>query len=328
MQRQSKTFFLLIILFCTNGLFGQTNGVFFETPDSLDKKRFNHSLVAGLGVYATGSTWLWTQWYSQYELGRFQFHNDMGDWAHMDKAGHVYSAYTEASIAYSYIRWTGLSKQKSLLAAVLVGSGVQLTFEIMDGFSNDWGFSIPDVAFNTLGVGVFAFQEKIWNEQRIILKSSNTFSPYPTYTLIGQDGNETNLKERGDELYGSGLGARYLKDYNTMNLWLSVNPTSFIRNKNSRFPKWLNLALGYGAENLYGGVDNNWPADEPNYFLDPTDFPRYSQYYLSFDIDFTRIETNSGFLKAAFKVLNIFKVPSPSLEYNRINGFQFIPLYW
>jgi hypothetical protein len=33
-------------------------------------------------------------------------------------------------------------------------------------------------------------------------------------------------------------------------------------------------------------------------------------------------------LKAAFKVLNIFKVPSPSLEYNRINGFQFIPLYW
>lgn len=328
MHKQSKVFFLLVILFCTNVLFSQTNNTFFETPDTLSKKRFNNSLIAGLGVYASGSVWLWTQWYSQYELGPFHFHNDMGDWAHMDKAGHTYSAYTESTIAYDYIRWTGLEDSKARLTSVLVGTGVQLTFEVMDGFSNDWGFSVPDVAFNTLGVGIFYFQQKFWNEQRMVLKSSNSFAPYPDYTLIGLDGSDMELRARGAELYGTGLGARYLKDYNTMNIWLSINPSSFVRNKNSSIPKWLNIAIGYGAENLYGGVENNWPTKDPNYFLDPDLFPRYSQYYLSLDVDFTRIKTNSGFLKAAFKVLNIFKVPAPSLEYNAIDGFRFIPLYW
>ena len=135
MLKQSKAFFLLLFFFCTNASFSQTNNSFFEIPDTLNKKRFNNSLIAGLGVYASGSTWLWTQWYSQYELGKFHFHNDMGDWAHMDKAGHVFSAYTESNIAYSYIHWTGLEDSKAILTSALVGTGVQLTFEIMDGVS-------------------------------------------------------------------------------------------------------------------------------------------------------------------------------------------------
>ena len=113
-----------------------------------------------------------------------------------------------------------------------------------------------------------------------------------------------------------------------MNIWMSINPAAFISNENSRVPNWLNIAVGYGAENLYGGVENNWPTKDPVYFLDTSLYPRYSQYYLSLDVDFTRIKTNSGFLKAAFKVLNIFKVPAPTLEYNSVNGFRFIPLYW
>lgn len=328
MLKQSKAFFLLLFFFCTNASFSQTNNSFFEVPDTLNKRRFNNSLITGLGVYASGSTWLWTQWYSQYELGKFHFHNDMGDWVHMDKAGHVFSAYTESNIAYGYIRWTGLEDSKAILTSALVGTGVQLTFEIMDGFSNDWGFSVPDVAFNTLGVGVFYFQQKYWKEQRFIFKSSNSFAAYPDYSVLGSDGSYADLGSRGAELYGTGLGARYLKDYNTMNIWLSVNPAAFISNENSRVPGWLNIAIGYGAENLYGGVENNWPTKDPVYFLDTSLFPRYSQYYLSLDVDFTRIKTNSGFLKAAFKVLNIFKVPAPTLEYNAVNGFRFIPLYW
>ena len=111
-----------------------------------------------------------------------------------------------------------------------------------------------------------------------------------------------------------------------MNIWLSINPASFT--KSNKLPPWLNVAFGLGAENLYGGSENSWPTQDPNFFLDDNIYPRYNQYYLSFDVDFTRIKTNSGFLRACFKVLNIFKVPSPTLEYNPITGFRFIPLYW
>ena len=328
MNRQSTLIILLFISFINLSAFGQYESSIFTPSDSFNIKRFNRSVVTGGSVYALGSAWLWTQWYSQYELGPFHFYNDMNSWGNMDKAGHLFSTYTESRIAYEFIRWTGVKKEKSIWTAFAVGSGVQLTFEIMDGFSTDWGFSIPDVAFNTLGAGLFATQAFAWDEQRIVVKSSNTFKAYPDFIVEGTDGSMTSIRDRATELYGSGPGARYLKDYNTMTIWLSANPASFISKSDHRVPEWLNLAVGYSSENLYGGFENAWPAEAPIYFLDEESFPRYNQYFLSLDVDFTRIKTNSGFLRTAFKVLNLFKFPAPSLEYNAVHGFRFIPMYW
>lgn len=326
---KTSQFPIIFLLICFSAVLrAQENTSVLVPSDTLNKERFKRSLVGGLSVYGLGSTWLWTQWYKGFERSPFQFYNDQGSWASMDKAGHFFSAYQESRIAYQYIKWTGLSDKKSLWTAVGIGSGVQLTFEIMDGFSEKWGFSIPDVAFNTLGVGLFASQELLWSEQRMVLKSSNSFKAYPGAMVEGIDGTVVRLEDRAVELYGSGPGARYLKDYNTMNIWLSVNPSSFIKSGKSSFPSWLNIALGYGAENLYGGFENEWPAEDPVYFLDPVIYPRYSQYYLSLDVDFTRIETKSAFLKTLFELLNLFKFPAPALEYNRIDGFRFIPMYW
>jgi hypothetical protein len=56
--------------------------------------------------------------------------------------------------------------------------------------------------------------------------------------------------------------------------------------------------------------------------LDP-----YRQYYLSLDLDFTAIPTRSRFLKTLFKVINIIKVPSPTLELSR-KGVKAHALYF
>ena len=237
---------IIILFVCfSKVLFAQEPPSFLNPSDTLNKQRFKRSLVGGLSVYGLGSTWLWTQWYKGYERSSFQFYNDFGSWGHMDKAGHFFSAYQESRISYEYIRWTGLSEKKSLWTSVAIGSGVQRTFEMMDGFSKKWGFSLPDVAFNTLGVGVFAAQELLWSEQRIVLKSSNSFKAYPSTFVEGIDGSIVSLEERAIELYGSGPGARYLKDYNTMNIWISINPSSFMASRNNTFPSWLNIAFGY-----------------------------------------------------------------------------------
>ena len=39
------------------------------------------------------------------------------------------------------------------------------------------------------------------------------------------------------------------------------------KKKNNRFPEWLNLALGVGAGNIYGGFRNEWTNEEGGQFV-------------------------------------------------------------
>jgi hypothetical protein len=48
-----------------------------------------------------------------------------------------------------------------------------------------------------------------------------------------------------------------LKDYNGQTYWLSINVASFLSD-DTRFPKWLNVAVGYGADGLIGGTENKF----------------------------------------------------------------------
>ncbi|HMX77470.1 MAG TPA: hypothetical protein PLC62_10375, partial [Chitinophagaceae bacterium] len=55
--------------------------------------------------------------------------------------------------------------------------------------------------------------------------------------------------------------------------------------------------------------------------FDRSDIPRYRQWYLSPDIDFSRIKTKSKAVRLLFTVLNAFKFPFPSLEFSK-NGIK------
>ena len=55
---------------------------------------------------------------------------------------------------------------------------------------------------------------------------------------------------------------------------------------------------------------------------------RVRQYYLSLDVDLTRIRTNSHLLKTIFDVLNVIKVPFPALEINSQGLVKFHSIYF
>ena len=42
----------------------------------------------------------------------------------------------------------------------------------------------------------------------------------------------------------------------------------------SKFPKWLNVAVGYGAENMFGGCENEWAVDDDMFMLSDDTYPR------------------------------------------------------
>ena len=108
-----------------------------------------------------------------------------------------------------------------------------------------------------------------------------------------------------------------MKDYNGQTYWLSVNIYSFI--KSESIPKFINLAFGYGANGMTSAL-------QPEVILDANNFYRQRQFYLSLDLDLTKIGTKSHFLKTVFSVFNTIKIPAPTFELSdngRVKGYIF-----
>ena len=126
------------------------------------------------------------------------------------------------------------------------------------------------------------------------------------------------LPQQPDKL-GNGFLEEVLKDYNGQTYWLSVNMNSFF--KSSGFPKWFNVAFGYGAEGMLTG------SSEPNY-SEIHYQNRARQYYFSLDVDLSRIPTKSHALRTLFDVLNVIKVPFPTISFDEENGLKLHYIYF
>ena len=240
-------------------------------------------------------------WYSNYPKAPFHFYNDWKEWQQMDKAGHVWSTYQISRHTSNIWRWAGMNEKTSIWVGALSGMSFLGIVEVLDGYSDKWGFSLPDMAANASGALLFVGQEYLWKDQRITLKLS--YSPFQYGTL----------KPRADELFGSGDVERLLKDYNGQIIWASINPKSFL--PDSKLPGWLNIAIGYNARTMLGGYENKWKDMNGNW-IDRTDIDRYKRVLLSLDVDLTRIPTKNKTLKTIFSIINVLKVPAPALEWN------------
>jgi len=306
-------------------------GVSFWTPsDTLNPKRFWTLAGGGALVYTTASIGLYQVWYKDYPLGKFRIFDDWGEWENMDKWGHFITAYTESYLAYKGARWTGVDQKSAVWIGAGVGMLLQGTIEVMDGFSERWGFSLHDMAFNTGGVVLFTSQELLWEEQRIWLKVSSTRPRYSLDPITNpQTGFTASARDAAYDLFGSNFLEAFVKDYNSMTVWASINPYTFMgKNRDqSKWPPWLMVSVGIGADEIFGAYGNVWTRDDGQQ-LHLRDYTRYQQYYLSLDIDLTRIKTKSAFLKTVFSAINWIKIPAPTLEYSDRNGFRFHPVYW
>jgi len=290
----------LLLLTYTLPVSSQTLEIY---PDSINRSRLNTVIYTSAGLYTTTLGVLYFAWYKDNELTSFHWYNDNKAWLQVDKFGHATTSYIMSNYAFWSLRWSGVNNNKSALYAGLMGWSAMTVIEILDGFSNNWGASPGDLVANTAGAAFFTGQQLLWKEQRIRLK----FSYHPTEFA----------QYRPDLLGENGLQSM-LKDYNGQTYWLSANISSFLKNE-TKFPKWINVSLGYGATGMLGSYSNpiEWDGEVLPYHN------RTRQYYLSFDVDWTRINTNSSFLRFVFKAFSFVKVPFPTLEYNKENQFVF-----
>lgn len=232
----------------------------------------------------------------------------MGEWANIDKYGHAYTTYLYTDLLHDMTIWTGVNDRTSLWMAAGAANLFQLTIEIMDGYNTRWGFSVWDLGFNFSGSALYVGQELLWDEQRIRLKFSTFPQTYSSRIVPSADNSGTmTYKERTQNLYGTGLASRLLKDYNGQTYWLSVNLASF----GIPHPQWLNWAIGVGAYDIYGGFDNEWIADNTIY---RTPFSPTTVFYLSPDINWTAFKGKNGFINSLLELMNYIKAPLPAIS--------------
>ncbi len=297
--------YLLFVLCTITSVFSQSGINKFLTPsDTLNAARRNALVITEASVIGLSLVGLNQLWYADYEKSKLHTLNDNDEWLQMDKFGHVFSSYQVGRAGAELLHWSGVSKKDQLLYGATLGFGFLTVVEVFDGYSKEWGFSWGDMISNAAGTGLYVVQELLWEEQRVTLKYSFHQTKYAS--------------QRPDKL-GEGLLEEILKDYNGQTYWLSANVHSFV--KNDKIPKWLNVAFGYGAEGMLAGNEET----EALSFLNSD---RKRQYYLSLDIDLSRIKTDSHFLKSVFSVLNVIKVPFPTLEFNDKNGIKFHAIYF
>ena len=269
-----------------------------------EQKTKRQLLIGGLNVvgYGTSIIIFNNQWYKNYPKTSFHTFNDSKEWLQMDKLGHAWAAYNAGRGSAAMWAWTGVGNKKATWIGGLSSTVYLTVIELLDAHSAKWGWSWADMGANVFGSGLFISQQLGWEEQRIKLKFSFHKKNY----------GETMLDDRADELFGKPLAERMLKDYNGQTYWLSANLKSFFPKSN--LPAWLNVAVGYGADGMFGGFENKWDNGDPGFPIDRTDIKRYRQWYLAPDINFSSIKTNKRVVKILLAALDAFKFPAPSLE--------------
>jgi hypothetical protein len=282
---------------------------FFEPSDSINKNRLIVAHATAGTLYSASMIGLYQIWYKNQEALGFQFFDDSRDWLQMDKFGHTYSAYWLQNRTFALYRWSGMSQRKALWWSSGFSVLYMNTFEIMDGFSQDYGFSVADVAANTFGIGLFTAQQALWSDQYLTMKFSYSHSPYAQY--------------RPNTL-GSTTPERLLKDYNGQTYWLNLN-LGKITPETWHIPDWLCLSFGYS-------ISEKLKSDNPFYAVEFNnqmfEFNAYRRYFFSLDIDLSKLPVKKPWLKSLLANVNMIKIPLPTLELNPRNGAKFYGVYF
>lgn len=281
---------------------------FLAPSDELNKKRL-------IGVSATAATaWagsisaLYFVWYKDFPKSGFHTFDDSREWQQMDKMGHLYTSWLFGRSVGDLYEWTGLDHKKASLIGAGFSVGYMTTFELLDATNEQWGFSWSDVGFNTLGTLTYWSQEYFWNEQFVHFKFSS---------------HNSGLSQYRPELLGNSFASRLLKDYNGQTYWMSFNPVHWFQPE-SKVPKWVNLSFGYSINNQLVGDGGTFVYTDN---MQSLSFTPYRQYFLSLDVNFEAIPTQSRLLKLVFRGLNCIKVPFPAVEFSQ-GKVGFRPFYF
>jgi hypothetical protein len=208
----------------------------------------------------------------------FRFENDWVYALNIDKLGHAYGAYTLSHLFTYSMDWSGFSHNTSIFYGSVLGLAYQLYVEVEDGYHLDYGFSPGDAFSDVIGAAIPLAQERF-----PVLKSfSLKWSYYPSTEYL--------------DALRSGSGRAFIDDYQGQTYYITMDPHFLMGDHPPTWiPSWLGVAFGLAARDLQNAE------------------VRRRVYIFALDYNLTRIQTESGFLRSLFTVLDHFHLPAPGL---------------
>ncbi len=280
-----------------------------QSIDSLKQTKRNRTLylTSTLSVYTISNVALYKTWYEPYSTGKFHRFNDQKEWLGMDKIGHFITSWWISSFINETAAMSGFNQRQSKWMSVIYPTVYMTSVEVMDGFSEGWGFSTADLVANFGGIAFSYLQ----TESAVL----NQFN-------LKYSWNPGELSPYRPSLLGKNIPERMLKNYNEQTYWLSM-PLSLVH---KNIPKWLCISFGYGANGMLGARNNIWSED--NKMFDFSDIERERQFSLSLDLDLRKIKIKGKAWKLFTSTFRWLKIPAPALHFNTKSGVGFSPLQW
>ncbi len=214
----------------------------------------------------------------------FHFENDFYYAKNLDKLGHFASGVLMGEFFYEGYHWAGVSERNAYLFA---GSSAFLThvaIDIKDGYSPEWGFSVFDVFFGTLGgfypmakryVPLFKYFDLKWSYW------INSKAYYRT--------SDTGI---------------FTDDYVNQTFWLSLKVYRMLPVKaRAYYPEWLAFAFGLSIDEGRFTHSKNGGFKKGHY-----------EIYFALDYDLEAFKPHSRLARTLVKSLNYFKLPAPTLQ--------------
>ena len=179
--------------------------------------------------------------------------------------------------------------------------------EYRDGRYGHWGFSIPDATGDVLGALVPLIHANFPATQMVQFKLS--YFPSPLYRY----GNARQAS-------GHPYAPSFMDDYEGMTFWMVINPKPMLpKHAAERWPDWLGVAVGAGAQGLHGYGRKSRGPDR--WYPDLPDAQR--EIYLSLDFDFAHSLGNFEVLRKFTPYFRLLRFPTPALRIHPTPTFYF-----
>lgn len=221
------------------------------------------------------------------ERGPFHFQNDWDYALQSDKAGHFTAAYAMSTAFGEALLASGFSWEAATHYGGAMGLLYQTYVEVEDGYGTRWGFSVTDMAANTVGCAYYIAQYHVpflynfspkwqyipaeWIDQKPI--------PHPTAVV---------------------------DDYNSSTFWLSVNVHNLLPEHLKKYwIRGIELSIGYGASNI------GYPGEE------------YRRVVVGLDYNISELLPDGGSFWMWIKQnANLLKFPAPAIEFGKVTRFR------
>lgn len=244
-------------------------------------------ILSGLAVHQLATFYLEYQWWWKGDYHPFVMSSDGGFNNYslgIDKVGHFYTSYVYFKTLNELMKWGDFNPKTRLWVSTAIPFVWALSIEIGDGFSS-YEFSPGDLAANTLGITYGLAQERY-----PYLKNFNfKYSYFPSQYFINNHFYQWRLTS----------------DYGGHIYWLSADINNMLSKPAKRFwPKYLNLAFGYGIA--------DWAAGR--------------KFCISLDWNLGAITTKNKTVQTVKNILDFYHYPAPGIKKIGNESFKFEPL--